>query len=134
MYRWGNRLTVAAGTGSGGLLHLFLPLRIRLGQAADQDVGGCPPFHAAALVRSFGIVAHEIDVDVSLHGLDAVVELLAHHDAEVLVEQGAVQALDEDGELPPPHLGGALLDLLELDEQLVGVAIWPAAECAAVVR
>lgn len=43
---------------------------------------------------SLGIVADEIGVKVLLHVLDSVVELLADHDLEVLIEQGAV-TLDE---------------------------------------
>lgn len=62
-------------------------------------------------------------VEVLLHGFDAFVERLASHDPEVLVEQGPVQAFDEAVGLRPSDLGGAMLDVLELQEQFVGMAI-----------
>jgi len=81
-----------------------------------------------------GVVGDEVGVEVGLHLVDALVELGAAHDAEVLVEERAVQALDVAVGLRAAHLGGAVLDLLELQEQLVGMAVGPAAELAAVVR
>ena len=133
---WPDSCRWRYGSGLGGFLHLFLLWRFRFRQAADEDVCGCPALHAAALVWAwvFGILADEKDVEVGLHSLDAVVELLAPHDTEVLIEQGPVQPLDETVGLRPPDPGGAMLDLLELEEQLVGVAIGPAAGLAAIVR
>lgn len=96
------------------MFHVVLLWRSGFGQAADEDVGWRPALHAAALVGSFGIVADEVGVEVGLHGLDAFVELLPPHDAEVLVQQGAMQALDEAVGLRPAHLGGAVLDLFQL--------------------
>lgn len=102
------------GCGSGGFLHLPLPWFLWFGQAPDEDVGRCLALHAAALVGSLGMVADQVGVEVGLHGFDAVVELLTPHDAEVLVQQGAVEALDEAVGLRPSHPGGSVLDLLEL--------------------
>src|SRR3546814_4889219 len=65
---------------------------------------------------------------------DLLVLLLATLDAEVLGEQGAVQAFDKAVGLRALDAGGTVLDLLELEEQLVGMAaVRPAAELAAVV-
>ena len=55
------------------------------------------------------------------------VELLPSHDAEVLVEQRSVQPLDEAVGLGPSDLSGAVLDLLELEEQLKGMTVGPSA-------
>ena len=55
-------------------------------------------------------------------------------DAEVLVEQGAVQALDDAVGLRPLDFGGAVLNRLELEEQLADMAVGAAAELTAVVR
>jgi hypothetical protein len=49
-------------------------------------------------------------------------------------EQGAVEALDDAIRLRPLHASLAMLNALELEEQLVGMAIGPAAELAAVAH
>ena len=51
--------------------------------------------HVSALVWPLGVVGFEEGVEVLLHLVGGLVPLLAAHDAEVLAEQGAVQALDE---------------------------------------
>ncbi len=79
------------------------------------------------------IVVGEVGVEVGLHLLDGLVPLLAAGDAKVLIEQGKVQALDEAIALRALDQGGAVLDLLELEEELVGVANGPTAELPPVV-
>ena len=54
----------------------------------------------------FGVVVNEVGIEVLLHGFDAFVELLSSHDAEVLVQQGTVQALDKNVGLGPSDFGG----------------------------
>ncbi len=49
----------------------------------------------------------------------------------MLIEQGPVQALDEAVGLGSTDLGGAVLDVLELEEQLIGMTVRAAAELAA---
>ena len=65
---------------------MFFSFGVWAGQASDGDVCGSPALHAVALVRALGIVADELGVEDFLHGLDAVVKILAPHDAELLVE------------------------------------------------
>ena len=83
---------------------------------------------------SLGVVGDEVGVEHGLHLLDGLEPGAATFDAEVLVEQGAVQALDDAVGLRPLDPGLAVLDALELEEQLVGMAVGPAAELAAVVE
>lgn len=90
--------------------------------------------HAAALVRSLGIVGDEIGVESGLHFLDGLEPGAAAFDAEVLVEQGAVEALDDAVGLRSADLGLAVLDAFELEEQLVGMAVGAATELAAALR
>jgi hypothetical protein len=66
-------------------------------------------------VWALGVVSDEVSIEVGLHFFDNLVSLLAVHESNVLVEQGAV------------------LDVLELEEQIVSVPIRPAAELAVVV-
>ena len=86
-------------------------------QAAAEDVGRRPAVHIAALVRPQGVVSDQVSVEVGLHLGDALVELGSAQDAEVLVEEGPVKALDEAVGLGSADLGGAVLDVLELEEQ-----------------
>ena len=51
----------------------------------------------------------------------------------MLFEERAVEPLDEAVRLGPPDLRGAVLDVLELQEELVGVLVRPAAVLASVV-
>ena len=81
----------------------------------------------------FRVVGDQIVVQVLLHLFQGLVPLGASLDAEMLVQQGAVQPFDEAVALWPPILGGAVLDLFELKEQLIRMLILPAAELAAVV-
>ncbi len=83
---------------------------------------------------SLGVVDDQVGVEVGLHLLDGLVPLLAALDAEVLVEKPAVQALDEAVGLGPLDLGGAVFDVLGLEEEPVGVAVGPAAELPAVAH
>ena len=116
------------------LFRLFLLLLLlRFWQAFDEGCCGCSAVHAAALMRPAVIVADEIVVENGLHLLDGLEPGAASFDAEVLVEQGAVQAFDDAVRLRSPDPGGAVLDLFQLQEQLVGMPVGPAAELAAVV-
>lgn len=83
-------------------------------------------------MRPFGVAADEELVENGLHLLDGVEPGAAALDAEVLVEQSAVEALDDAVRLRPLHPGRAVLDLLQLEEQFVRVLVGPSAELAAV--
>jgi hypothetical protein len=68
--------------------------------------------HAAALVGPSGIAFDEIGVARNLHLVDGLEAGLAGLDAEVLVQQGPVQALNDAVGLRPLHLGPAVCDAL----------------------
>ena len=91
------------------------------------------PFHAAALMGALGVVDDEVGVERDLHLLDGLEPGGAAFDTEVLVEQRAMEALDDAVGLRPLHAGLAVLDALELEEQLVGMVVHAASELAAVV-
>lgn len=74
-------------------------------------------------MRAFGVIVGEPQVERLLHLVDGLEPRLSPFDAEVLVEHGAVEALDDAVRLRPAHLGGAVFDLFELQEQLVGVLV-----------
>lgn len=84
-------------------------------------------------MRPLVIVALEVAVEHDLHLLDGVELGVAALDPEVLVEQRAAQPLDDAVRLGPLDPGDAVLDLLELQELIVGVAIRPAIKLLAVV-
>lgn len=77
----------------------------------------------------FFVVAFEVDVEVSLHLLDAFVPLGSPLDTEVLIEQG----LHVTVALWAANSGGAVLDAFQLKEQLTGVPILATAELSAVI-
>ena len=65
-------------------------------------------------MRPLRIVVDQILVEVRLHFGDRLVELLPPLDAEVLVQQGSVEAFDEAVALGSADLRGPVLDALEL--------------------
>jgi hypothetical protein len=93
-----------------------------------------PAVHAAALLGPSSIEFDEIGVERRLHLLDGLEPDLAALDAEVLVQQGPVQSLDDPVGLRPLHPGLAVLDALQLEEEFVGVLVLAPAELASVVR
>ena len=82
----------------------------------------------------FPVVADEVLVERHLHLVDGLEPGASSFDPEVLVEQRAVEPLHDTVRLGPVDLGGAMLNVLELQEQLVGVAVGSAAELPSVVR
>ncbi len=102
-------------------------------QAFKEDRYRRPAVHVAALMRALGVVTDEVGFQIALHFIDTFVEFGPPHDAEVFVEQGAVQAFDVTVRLWPSDLCGSMLNLFELQEQLVGMAVGPAAEFPSVV-
>ena len=79
-----------------------------------------------------GVVVDEPLVEIVLQGLDALVEGLAHLEAEELVEHRAVEALDETIGLRRLHFGATMLDAIEVEIEFVRVSIG-AAELSAIV-
>lgn len=82
-----------SGGFSGWLLVLLVPGSF--GQSLDEGLRGRAAVHVAALVWPALIVACEEVVENGLHLLDGFEPGPASFDAEVLVEQGAVEALDD---------------------------------------
>ena len=80
------------------------------------------------------IVALHVAVENHLHILDGFEPGAAALDAEVLVEQGAVQAFNDAVGLRVLDPRDAVLDLFQLQEQFVGMLVRPAAEFPAVGR
>lgn len=94
---------------------------------------GVLPFMPATLMRSLGIVDDEIAVENSLHLGDGFEPGPAALDTEVFVEKGAMEPLDDAVGLRTFDPGCLVLDVLELKEELVRMAIGSAAELAAIV-
>ena len=69
------------------------------------------------------IVDHEVLGERHLHLLDDLEPGASLCDPEVLVDQGAVELLDGAIGLLAIDRGGAVLEVLELEVQLVGVAV-----------
>ena len=84
-------------------------------------------------MRSFLVVFLDPNIEVILHLNDVLVEFGSTLDAQVLVEQRAMEAFKEAIALRPANLGGSVFNFLELQEELVGMPIGPAAELAPVV-
>ena len=82
---------------------------------------------------SLGIVLDEVVIEDGLHLVEGLEPGAAALDAEMLVEKRAVPALDNAAGLWPVDPGSLALDLFELQEQLVGMAVLAAAKLAAVV-
>lgn len=78
------------------------------------------------------VVRHEL-VQVALDFVDRDVEGLSALDPEALVQQRAVHALDETVGSRRGDLGVAVLDVLQRQQQLVGMTFGLAAELATVV-
>ena len=51
----------------------------------------------------------------------------------MVLKQGSVEPFHKPIALRPADLGGAVLDLLQLQEQLIGVSTRPAAELSAMI-
>lgn len=81
------------------LLGLFFWFDIG-GQALGEGLGRSA-VHAAALVRALSIVDDHVGIERGLHSLDGFEPRPAAFDAEVPVQEGAVQTLDEAVGLGP---------------------------------
>src|SRR3546814_17655474 len=88
----GQRRAGLGSSGFGRRFHLYILL---FRQAFCEGLLRGASLHGAAPVWTFGVVGDEVGVEVDLHLLDGLVLLLATLDAEVLGEQGAVQAFDK---------------------------------------
>lgn len=109
-----------------GLCCLLL-FRLRFGQAGEEGGLWRPAVHAAALVGTFRIIAGEVVVENRLHLADGLEPGVRAFDPEVLVEQGAVEALGDAIGLRPLDPRSPVLDLFQLQEQLVRVLVGAAA-------
>ena len=104
-----------------------------LGFAVEECLDGGSPVHAAALVGPLMVVFVKECVEVVLHLDDVIVKGGAALDAEVFVEEGAVEAFEVSVALRAADLGGAVFDAFELEEEFVGVVVRASAELAPVV-
>ena len=74
-----------------------------------------------------------IAVEVLLHLVEGLVPSRPAPDPRVFLEERVVEPLDEAVRLGPADIRGAVFDLLELQEELVGMLVRPAAVLAVVV-
>ena len=88
--------------------------------AIAERLDGRAAVHAAALVWPLGIVANQVGIEHGLHLLDRLEPGLAPLHAEVLVQQCAVQPLDDAVGLWPANPGPLMFDARKLEEQLYG--------------
>ena len=105
---------------------------IAVGQAGDEDGLWRPAVNAAALVGTFRVVAGEVVVENHLHFFDGLEPGAPAFDPELLVEQGAMDALGDIVGLRPLGPRSPVLDLFELQEKLVRVLVGAAAVFAAI--
>ena len=89
-----------------------------------------PSVHPAAPMEALRVVEAEVLVEVGLHLVDGLVPGGAAIHTEVLIEQGPVRVLDEAVGLGPADPSGPVLDVLELEEEFVGVRVGASAELA----
>src|SRR5450759_7412 len=102
------------------LFNLFLRFRERL--------VGLAPLITVAPVRPLVVVVGKPGIEVPLELLDRTVELLAESLPEELVQYGAVEPLHEPVCPGASHLGQAVLDVVQGQEELVMVPLEPAIE------
>ncbi len=98
-----------------------------------EGVEGSFAVHAAALVRALEVVGVEEGVDGGLKLVDVFKPGLAALDAEAFVQEGSMETFKKAVALRAPDLGGFVLDVFELQEELVRVLVWAATEFAAIV-
>ena len=109
--------------GIGVFFICFFPVVLGFGWRGMKTPGGmCQARHAAALTTTLGMVADQVGVEVLLHGRDTLVETLATHGAEVLVDEDAAKTLNKALGLESSDFFGAVLNGLELGEQFVGAS------------
>ena len=81
------------------------------------------PLHHPALMWSLGVVVLQVAIQVCLHLLYRLIPGRSPLDTEVFIQQGSMQSLDKAVALRPAHLGGSVLNPLQLQEQLVGMVV-----------
>ena len=98
------------------------------GKALLERLPRGTPVHAPALVGALSIVGDKVLVQDCLHLFDGLEPGAPALDPEVFVEQRAVEPFHDAVGLRTVGLRGAMLDVLELQEQLVGVTVGTPAE------
>ena len=89
--------------------------------------------HTTALMGSFCVVGDEPVIEHLLHLVYGLEPSLSALYAEVLVEHGAVEPLDDAVRLRTAHFGGAVFGLFELEEEFVRM-IGPKEPCSTVLN
>lgn len=116
------------------LLLFSLSVRPRCArQALLERLPRCAPVHAPPLVGTLSIVGDEELVQGRLHLVDGLEPGSLAFDSEVLIEQSTVEPFHDAVGLRAVDVRGAMLEVLELQEQLVGMAVGAPAELAPVV-
>ena len=77
------------------------------------------PLHPATLVRTALIVDRQVRIQRDLHLIDRLEPGPAAFHPEVLVQQSATQAFDDAVALRAFHLGAAVLDPFQLQDQRI---------------
>ena len=84
--------------------------------ALCECADGCAPIHAAPLMGPLGVVALKVVIEHGLHLLNGLEPGAPSLDPEMLVEQRAVEAFKDTVGLRAPHAGGAMGNILKLQE------------------
>ena len=135
LYRDSNRLKGPPHSGHrlGGFADRACVWGIFLSEAVDEGGDRGAAVHAAAVMRSFGIVLDEVLIEDGLHLLEGLKPGAAAFDAKMLVEKRAMPTLDNAVGLRPVNPGSLVFDVFELQKQLVRMAVFATAELAAIV-
>ena len=80
------------------------------GEPFFERLPGRHAIHVAALMRALLVVLDQISIQIFLHLVNGFIPRFSSHDAEVFVEDGLVQPLDEAVGLGTVDLGSAVLD------------------------
>lgn len=86
-----------------------------------------------ALVRAFGVVVDEVFIEICLHLCDVFIPFFASFDAEMLIEEGAMEAFEEAVTLRASDFGFTVFDVFELKEEFIRMPISSSAELSPVV-
>ena len=84
------------------------------GESFFERLQGRHAVHVASLMGALLVVLDQVSIQIFLHLVNGLIPRFSSHDAEVLVEDGSVQPLDEAVGLGIVDLGGAVLDPFQL--------------------
>jgi len=105
--------------GKGVLPSIFLYIL----EIPHDGIDGSYCLVAVALMGPLCVVVHEPGVEIALQGLSGLVELGAEGVAEELVQHGAIEPFHEAIGLRAPHFRAPMLNVVQLQVDLVGMAV-----------